>query len=78
VLYASRVSLPICAVAMAKEYGWTITDSVRKIFSFGDLAFFDSILLFFIGHYPLLLLLGLCSDTGCCRKYCRLNFRKIF
>ncbi|KAL7071083.1 hypothetical protein ACQ4LE_010076 [Meloidogyne hapla] len=27
VLYASRVSLPICAVAMAKEYGWTITDS---------------------------------------------------
>jgi hypothetical protein len=28
VLYASRVSLPICAVAMAKEYGWNKTDSV--------------------------------------------------
>uniref|UniRef100_A0A183BNM0 MFS domain-containing protein n=1 Tax=Globodera pallida TaxID=36090 RepID=A0A183BNM0_GLOPA len=27
VLYASRVALPICAVAMAQEYGWNKTDS---------------------------------------------------
>jgi len=40
VLYASRVSLPICAVAMAKEYGWTITDSVRKIFFFWGFGVF--------------------------------------
>uniref|UniRef100_A0A915ELH3 Major facilitator superfamily (MFS) profile domain-containing protein n=1 Tax=Ditylenchus dipsaci TaxID=166011 RepID=A0A915ELH3_9BILA len=26
-LYASRVALPICAVAMAQEYGWNKTDS---------------------------------------------------
>lgn len=28
-LYAARVALPICAATVAKEYGWSKTDSVR-------------------------------------------------
>lgn len=31
-LYASRVALPICAIAMAQEYSWSKKDSVNIFF----------------------------------------------
>ncbi|VDO70275.1 unnamed protein product [Haemonchus placei] len=36
VLYASRVALPICAAAIAKEFSWNKTDSVRNSLFMGE------------------------------------------
>lgn len=64
VLYASRASLPISAAAVAKEFAWNKTDSVRssifllKKFSFN---FFKTN---FPGYRALMLFLGICFDTS--------------